>query len=330
MLYVTNGNTNDVAVLSVASLQTGHAVLGLIPTGWYPNSVAQRRRQIRVRGERKIPHGTKCRLLLRGRGAFSSVCELQRIESVRPAAHQSRSSVVFHAGAFGAGAVDAAGRPEQQLHWPRRTNGGGANGTMQFLQHHIKHVIYIIKENKTFDQILGDLGIGDGNSALTEFGANITPNEHSLARDFVTLDQFYVSSEVSFDGWAWSTAARVPDIVARHTPVNYAGRGLSYESEGQNRNINVSFSSLADRIADNPATPNDPDVLPGTVDVAAPDGPEHQINTGHLSIALAEVATPAGSRRIWMLRLRGCGLSCRFMITGILPVNAVHGNHLAV
>jgi DNA-binding beta-propeller fold protein YncE len=70
--------------------------------------------------------------------------------------------------------------------------------------------------------------------------------------------------------------------VARHTPVNYAGRGLSYESEGQNRNINVSFSSLADRIADNPATPNDPDVLPGTVDVAAPDGPGHQINTGHL------------------------------------------------
>ena len=65
------------------------------------------------------------------------------------------------------------------------TNGGGANGTMQFLQHHIKHVIYIIKENKTFDQILGDLGIGDGNSALTEFGADITPNEHSLARNFV-------------------------------------------------------------------------------------------------------------------------------------------------
>ena len=145
--------------------------------------------------------------------------------------------------------------------------------TMQFLHRHIKHVIYIIKENKTFDQVLGDGPVGDRDPALTEFPNAVTPNLHSLAQHFVTLDHFYDSSEVSFDGWAWSTSARAPDIIVKQTPVNYGGRGLSYESEGSNRNINVSYPSLTDRIKSNPGTPNDPDILPGTVDEAAPDGP---------------------------------------------------------
>ena len=278
-LYVTNGNTNDVAVLSVAGLHTGHAVLGLIPTGWYPNSVT-------FSGDGKHVY------VVNGKsptGPNPSYCYgdiVPSLPAVNCAASNQYDLQLIKAGLQ---SFPTPGPAElaQLTHQVAENNhflsqGGGDNGTMEFLQHHIQHVIYIIKENKTFDQILGDLGIGDGDPSLTEFGSAITPNEHSLARNFVTLDHFYVSSEVSFDGWAWSTAGRVTDIVARQTPVNYAGRGLSYESEGDNRNINVSFSALADRIKDNPATPNDPDVLPGTVDVAAPDGPGNQINTGHL------------------------------------------------
>lgn len=278
-LYVTNGNTNDVAVLSVAGLHTGHAVLGLIPTGWYPNSVT-------FSGDGKYVY------VVNGKsptGPNPYYCYGDIVPSLPAVDCSASNQYDLQLIKAGLQSFPTPGPAElaQLTHQVAENNhflsqGAGDNGTVEFLQHHIKHVIYIIKENKTFDQILGDLAIGDGNSALTEFGAAITPNEHRLARNFVTLDHFYVSSEVSFDGWAWSTAARVTDIVARQTPVNYAGRGLSYESEGDNRNINVSFSSLPARIADNPATPNDPDVLPGTVDVAAPDGPGNEVNTGHL------------------------------------------------
>ena len=84
------------------------------------------------------------------------------------------------------------------------------------------------------------------------------------------------------DGWPWSTAARAPDVVEKQTPVNYANRGLSYDSEGTNRNINVSIPTLAGRLAADPVSPPDPDMLPGTTDTDAPDGPNNQINTGHL------------------------------------------------
>jgi hypothetical protein len=139
----------------------------------------------------------------------------------------------------------------------------------------IKHVIYIIKENRTYDQVLGDLPYGNGAPALTELGAAITPNLHSLARNFVTLDNFYDTSEVSYDGWAWSTGALAPDIVLRQTPVNYSFRGgVAHESEGDNRNINL--------VARTGTNASDPDVLPGLTNTAAPDGPGHQVNTGYL------------------------------------------------
>jgi DNA-binding beta-propeller fold protein YncE len=154
--------------------------------------------------------------------------------------------------------------------------------TMAALRQKIHHIIYIIKENRTYDQILGDLPEGNGDPSLTEFGQAITPNEHNLALDFVDLDNFYDRSEVSMDGWPWSTSARAPDVVEKQTSVEYAGRGLTYDSEGTNRNINVGIPTLSGRLAADPLTPNDPDVLPGTTDTAAPDGPDDQENTGYL------------------------------------------------
>src|SRR5262249_49106335 len=75
------------------------------------------------------------------------------------------------------------------------------------LRQTIKHVIYVLKENRTYDQLLGDLPKGNGDPALAEFPRATTPNEHALAAGFVTLDNFYDSGEVSQNGWAWSTAA---------------------------------------------------------------------------------------------------------------------------
>jgi hypothetical protein len=151
----------------------------------------------------------------------------------------------------------------------------------------VQHVIFILKENRTYDQILGDLEVGNGDPDLTEFGRAITPNEHNLALNFVTLDNFMVTAEVSNDGWPWSTSARAPDVIERQYPVYYSSavgvsRGLSLDSEGANRNVNVAYPTLAEREYADPFTPNDPDLLPGQTDVAAPDGPDNEINTGYL------------------------------------------------
>ena len=108
----------------------------------------------------------------------------------------------------------------------------------------VQHVIFILKENRTYDQILGDLEVGNGDPDLTEFGQAITPNQHNLALNFVTLDNFMATAEVSNDGWPWSTSARAPDVIERQFPVAYAAavgvsRGLSIDSEGVNRSVNV-------------------------------------------------------------------------------------------
>lgn len=84
------------------------------------------------------------------------------------------------------------------------------------------------------------------------------------------------------DGWPWSTTAHATDVVERQVTVEYAGRGLTYDSEGTNRNVNVGIPTLAGRLAANPVTPDDPNVLPGTTDTAAPDAPDGEQGAGFL------------------------------------------------
>jgi hypothetical protein len=142
---------------------------------------------------------------------------------------------------------------------------------MAFLRSRIKHVVYIIKENRAYDQVLGDLPRGNGDPLLTLFPEATTPNHHGLASQFVTLDAFQDTGETSGVGWNWTVSARTTDSVEKTQPVNYAGRGLNYDWEGTNRNINVGVATLAERLALDPATPGDPDLLPGTSDVASGD-----------------------------------------------------------
>jgi hypothetical protein len=96
----------------------------------------------------------------------------------------------------------------------------------------IKHVFYIIKENRTYDQVLGDMKEGNGDPGLVLFGENITPNLHKLAREFVLLDNFYVDGEVSADGHNWSMGAYADDYLEKTWPTSYGGRGGTYSAEG--------------------------------------------------------------------------------------------------
>jgi DNA-binding beta-propeller fold protein YncE len=141
---------------------------------------------------------------------------------------------------------------------------------MALLRAHIKHVVFIVKENRTYDQVLGDLPVGNGDPNLAILGASLSPNHHALAANFVTLDNFYDSGEQSSTGWTWTTAGRVPDLLEKTAPVNYASRGLAYEAEEADRNIPTALD-LAARRATNPAIPDDPDLLPGEALLAAPD-----------------------------------------------------------
>jgi hypothetical protein len=96
----------------------------------------------------------------------------------------------------------------------------------------IKHVFYIIKENRTYDQVLADMPGGNGDTSLLLFGKNITPNQHKLAASFVLLDNFYVDGEVSADGHNWSLGAYATDYLEKNWPTSYGGRGGSYDAEG--------------------------------------------------------------------------------------------------
>src|SRR6202043_1535608 len=87
----------------------------------------------------------------------------------------------------------------------------------------IRHVIYIIRENRTYDQVFGDLAGANGDPSLTMYGEDITPNQHRLARQFGILDNFYDSGDVSGDGHVWSTSASISDYVAKTWPIGYRG-----------------------------------------------------------------------------------------------------------
>jgi len=97
----------------------------------------------------------------------------------------------------------------------------------------IRHVIYIIKENRTYDQVFGDLAEANGDSSLTMYGEEITPNQHKLARQFGILDNFYDSGDVSGDGHIWSTSASISDYVEKTWPIGYRGHEHTYDSEGE-------------------------------------------------------------------------------------------------
>ena len=102
----------------------------------------------------------------------------------------------------------------------------------------IKHVFYIIKENRTYDQVLGDIPEGNGDPNLVLFGEKITPNQHAIVREFALLDNFYVNGEVSADGHNWTMGAYATDYLEKNWPTDYGERGGSYAGEGARKIAN--------------------------------------------------------------------------------------------
>jgi YVTN family beta-propeller protein len=102
----------------------------------------------------------------------------------------------------------------------------------------VKYIFYIIKENRTYDQVLGDIPEGNGDRNLVLFGENVTPNQHALAREFVLLDNFFVDGEVSADGHSWTMGAYATDFLEKNWPTSYGGRGGTYPGEGQRKVAN--------------------------------------------------------------------------------------------
>lgn len=289
-LYVTNGNLNNVAVVQLNKTNSGDHVIGLIPTGWYPNSVALSNDGTWAYVvNSKSPTGPNLDWCYVYGPAGYPTC--------MPA--NEYNPQLTKAGLLSFPLATALDPTELQTLTQNVTDGNrfasvekpDQAATMADIHSRVQHVIYILKENRTYDQILGDLGRGNGDPELTLFGQAITPNEHNLAQQFVTLDNFLASAEVSNDGWPWSTSARAPDVIEQQYPVNYAQRGLSLDSEGMNRNVNVAIPTLAQRQASDPLMPGGAlspnitggeDLLPGQADVAAPDGPNNELNTGYI------------------------------------------------
>ena len=274
-LYVTNGGSNSVAVIRLSAGAGSSKVIGLMPTGWSPNSVqvsADDRRLFVVNGK-SVP-GPNPALHLKSKSGDNKPGMGVLLSGANQYIFQLEKAGFLTAPIPDASELEHLTRMVGANNdFSMRTNPQDEQ-IMAALRQHIKHVIYIIKENRTYDQILGDLGRGNGDPKITEFGEPITPNFHRLASDFVDLDNFYNSGEVSGDGWPWSTSGRESDFGVKANAVSYAGRGLQYEFEGTNRDINIGLATLKERREVNPKMPDDPDLLPGTANVAEPDGPK--------------------------------------------------------
>jgi DNA-binding beta-propeller fold protein YncE len=230
-LYVANSGSNAVAVFDLHAAPRANAPvipIGFIPTEWYPTAMA-------VEGNHLYVATGK------GKGTGPNVAPQPK--PANPPANQTKGldrphtyiATMLH-GSLATIELDAARSTLREL--TRQTlesnlmyaaqkriefKGGGDK---------IHHVIYIIRENRTYDQLLGDLGVGDGDPSLTMYGQEITPNLHALALQFGVLDNFYDSGEVSGDGHVWSTAGIDSDYNERTWQVAYRGHERPYDFEG--------------------------------------------------------------------------------------------------
>ena len=280
-LYVTNGGTNSVAVINLAKDVDDSKVVGLIPTGWYPSSIS-------------LNHDGSMLYVVNGKGnpgPNPRGCR-NSMEKKSTCASANQYILQLTKGGFlvlprpdAAELKELTEQAARNNHFSTTAPTVPAPPIFSFLHSKIKHVIYIVKENRTYDQVLGDLEKGNGDPSLALFKDVIAPNHHQLARQFVTLDNFFDSGEVSGNGWNWTTAARATDNVEKTIAMNYARRGFNYDYQGTNRNINTSVSGVEQRSAMNPAIaklPDAEDQLPGTADLTAPDGPEDESGAGYL------------------------------------------------
>ncbi len=258
-LYAVNSGSNAIAVIPLTGQAAG-TVTGLIPTAYEPHDVtfsADGTWMYVING--KSDTGPNPGYLYSNTPRVTSVTYPGGNTAATVAAGASNNyQFQLERASLVSAQVPGAGDLPALTAQVARNNGYSTApipsdvSTMAFMRSKIQHVIYIVKENRTFDQILGDLDNGsNGDISLTEFGKRITPNFHRLSNNFVTLDNFMDPGDGSMDGWSWAMAGRVTNTQTITQQINYAfvNRGLSYDSEGSNRNVPVGLTTTAGRDA---------------------------------------------------------------------------------
>jgi DNA-binding beta-propeller fold protein YncE len=235
LLFVANADNNNLAIFNVA--KRGEArPLGFIPTGWYPTSVRYNPADKRIyvangkglmsyanpQGPNSLlPRNPTIRQYIGGlfHGTLS-IIDMPTAERMAAYSKQAHECSPLRS--------DLAVTAERPADNPIPAKVGNTSP--------IKYCIYIIKENRTYDQVFGDMSEGNGDASLCIFPEKVTPNHHKLAREFVLLDNFYVDGEVSADGHQWSMGAYATDFVEKLWPLTYRGSPKKkldiYPSEG--------------------------------------------------------------------------------------------------
>ncbi|HYH00031.1 MAG TPA: beta-propeller fold lactonase family protein [Terriglobales bacterium] len=234
-LFVANASSNAVAVFDSGREPGQHRIRGFIPTEWYPTALAVRNNDLLIATGKSqgtgpnsavVPRSSSARSghpyivsLLHGSIARVDLAQADKnlVRLTREVAESNRMNGRSDEVAFSEAVCPATIK--------RGRAGNRCNP--------IKHVIYIIKENRTYDQLFGDLEAGNGDASLVMYGEQITPNHHKLARQFGILDNFYDSGDVSGNGHVWSTAAITSDYTEKTWQIGYRGRERSYDYEGQ-------------------------------------------------------------------------------------------------
>lgn len=237
-LYIANADNNCLAVFDV-SVAGNSRSKGFIPVGWYPTNIKTLGNKIMVAN---------------GKGFTSMANPLgpQPVRKTDNSGYQRSpvNSKEQYIGGLFKGTLSFITTPSAaelknytkqvyvntpfNLQKVKQADGLAGNPipTKAGQKSPIKYVFYIIKENRTYDQVLGDMAQGNGDTSLCIFGKHVTPNLHALANEFVLLDNFYVDAEVSADGHNWSTAAYATDFTEKTWPTSYGGRGGNYDFEG--------------------------------------------------------------------------------------------------
>jgi len=241
-LYIANADNNYLAVFDVSTPGKSRS-RGFIPVGWYPTNVKTLGHKIMVTNGKGFtsmanPDGpqpvskkdnsgyqkgsTDQKKLQYIAGLFKGT--LSFIDEPDDAQLKKYTRQVYDNTPFNEKKI-ALADGEEDNPVPRKAGDPSP----------MKYVFYIIKENRTYDQILGDMEKGNGDNSLCIFGQEISPNHHALADEFVLLDNFYVNAEVSADGHNWSTAAYATDVVEKTWPTLYGSRGGVYIYEGEKK-----------------------------------------------------------------------------------------------
>jgi len=229
-LYIANADNNCLAVYDVS--EPGKSMSkGFIPVGWYPTCVRTVGKTILVtngKGMSSLPNPEGPQPIRKNVDAKYKKADT-RSEQYIGSLFKGSLSFIEEPGTdqLAVYSKQVYANTPYTKNKEMQTDGEAGNPipTKVGDPSPIKHVFYIIKENRTYDQVLSDMPQGNGDTSLLLFGKKITPNEHAIAKQFVLLDNFYVDGEVSVDGHNWSMAAYANDFIEKTWPTSYGGRG---------------------------------------------------------------------------------------------------------